>query len=244
MRWTFWFRREKLSRFLFHFWTLFLSVDKFLSYFNLIEFYKVLTFLFPDSFDYEDQVNQIRGFSRFPSVLLCSVWRIPAEYKWDSCQVCGQGEWRTKNKACENWMKNAMLRAPKMCLNYMIKLPGGPDDALLYCVTREILQVGLMFSSRTQAGLKDSFQKRLCLMLLGYLSFSGSAHPVKAEQYSTDGEWQIDFPFSANSSWWVVAIWSSVIGRILWLHWGLTVVSFPGAWARERSDLRQVPAVG
>lgn len=82
-------------------------------------------------------------------------------------------------------MKNATLRAPKMCLNYMIKLPGGPDDALLYCVTREILQAELMFSSRARAGLEDSFQQRLCLMLLGYLGFSGLAHPVKAEQYST-----------------------------------------------------------
>lgn len=65
-----------------------------------------------------------------------------------------------------------------------------------------------MFSSRTTAGLEDSFEQRLRLMLLGYLGFSGLAHPVKAEKYTTDQEWQIDFPLHANSNRWVVDIWN------------------------------------
>lgn len=153
-----------------------------LPYFVLIEIYKVLTFLFPDSFDYGDQVNRIQGFSRFPSVPLCLVWRVPAEYKWDSRQVCGQGEWRTKNKAFKNGVKDTILRAPEGCLSYMMKLPGWLDGTLLYGVTREILQAELMFSSRAQAGLEDSFQQRLFLMLFGCLGSSGLAHPVKTEQ--------------------------------------------------------------
>lgn len=97
-------------------------------------------------------------------------------------------------------MKNTMLRAPELCLNYTTKLSGCQDGSLLYSVTREIVQAELMFNSRARAGLGDSFQQRLCLMLLGCLGFSGLAHPVKAEQYSADQEWQTDFSFHANSS--------------------------------------------
>ena len=78
----------------------------------------------------------------------------------------------------------------------------------MYSVTREIVQAELMFSSRTRAGLEDSFEQRLCLMFLGYLGFSGLAHPVKAEQYTTGQEWQIDFPFHADSTPWVVDVCS------------------------------------
>lgn len=81
------------------------------------------------------------------------------------------------------------------------------DDTLLYSVTREIVQVDLMFSSRARAGLEDPFEQRLCLMLLGYLGFSGLAHPVKAEQYTIDQKWQIDFSLHANSNQWAVAMW-------------------------------------
>lgn len=135
--------------------------------------------------------------------LLCSVWRILAEYKWDSHQACGQGEWRTKSK---NWRKNTMLRAPKICLNYTAKCSGWLDDDLLYSVTREIVQAELMFSSRERAGLEDSFQQIFCLMFLGGLDFSGLAHSMKVEQYCTDQEWQIDFPLHANSNLWVVDV--------------------------------------
>ena len=78
----------------------------------------------------------------------------------------------------------------------------------MYLVTREIIQAELMLSSTTRAGLEDSFEQRLCLMFLGYLGFSGLAHPVKVEQYTTDKEWQIDFPFHADSSPWAVDICS------------------------------------
>lgn len=53
---------------------------------------------------------------------------------------------------------------------------------LLYGVTREILQAELIFSSRARAGLEDSFQQRLFLVLFGCLDFSGSVHPVNTEQ--------------------------------------------------------------
>lgn len=97
-------------------------------------------------------------------------------------------------------MKNTMLRAPKICLNYMTKLSGCLDDSLLYSVTREIAQAELMFSSRTRATLGDSVQQRLDLLLLGCLGFSGLTYPVNTEQHSTDQEWQIDFSFHANSN--------------------------------------------
>ena len=76
----------------------------------------------------------------------------------------------------------------------------------MYLVTRETVQAELMLSSRTRAGLEDSFEQRLCLMFLEYLGFSGLAHPGKAEQYTTDQKWQIDLPFHADSSPGVVDI--------------------------------------
>lgn len=89
-----------------------------------------------------------------------------------------------------------------MCLNYTTVHSGCLSDSSLYSVTGEIVQAEPMFSSRARAGLEESFQQRLCVMLLGGLGFSGGAHPVRAGQYCSEQEWQIDLPVQANSDWW------------------------------------------
>lgn len=118
--------------------------------------------------------------------------------------MCGQGEWRTKSKAYKDWTKHAMLRAPKTCLNYTTKRSGwlgGCYCALLpgRCTSWTVL------SSRARAGLQDSFQQRLCWMLLGGLGFSGLAHPVKAKRYRADHEWRIDVHLQGNATdgWYI-----------------------------------------
>lgn len=82
-------------------------------------------------------------------------------------------------------------------------------------------------------------------MLLGYLGFSGLAHPVKAEQPTTEQEWQIDFPLHANSSRWVAGIWSIEKGSMAALGFNrsgfrLPPGVFPRCVGAGEEGLRQV----
>lgn len=139
-----------------------------------------------------------------------------------------------------------------MRLNCTTQLSGWLDDTRWYSVTGEIVQAELI--DVRQQGKSWSWRFFSAQTLPGALRMSclsGLGHPVRTEQYSTDQEWQVDFPSHANSNWWVVDIWSFVLRRILWLHRGLTEVvyaslpvSSPGSWRPEKRGFKQVLTLG
>lgn len=114
------------------------------------------------------------------------------------------------------------------------------DDCLLCSVTREIVQAELMFSSRTRAGIGDSFQQRTlpdCVRMSWPFWFGSSCESRTIEYRAGVANW---FPLHANSTWMVV-IWRAPYGECSATTQVLAVVvsaslpvSSPGAgrWVR------------
>lgn len=114
--------------------------------------------------------------------------------EWGSHQVCGQGNGGQKAHPGTTRWKAPCWEALKpvwiMWPNFQLT---GCSLITLFSVTRETVQVEVMFSSRARSALEDSFQQSLCLMLSGCLGVSGLAHPQKQNngEQSRDSKCQL-----------------------------------------------------